>query len=150
MVSLASNPRLRKLRLSEAEDLVNGKEYTKRLRRQFELLNPVPDWAYPSATKRPRKRRRTADAGDRSEASSSGDEMAIYDDDLSVQPLAQLLQNADGLTRTTSITPSGRKRLRPEVIDIQRTKDVGGIQPVSISIILPLSPRPPLSHNHPN
>jgi U3 small nucleolar RNA-associated protein 18 len=34
LVSLASNPRLRKLRLMESEDLVNGKEYTERLRRQ--------------------------------------------------------------------------------------------------------------------
>lgn len=34
MVSLASVPRLRKLRNFEAEDMVNGKEYIKRLRRQ--------------------------------------------------------------------------------------------------------------------
>jgi U3 small nucleolar RNA-associated protein 18 len=34
MVCLASNPRLRKLRLTESEDMVNGKEYTERLRRQ--------------------------------------------------------------------------------------------------------------------
>jgi len=34
MVSLASNPRLRKLRITESEDLVNGKEYMERLRRQ--------------------------------------------------------------------------------------------------------------------
>ena len=131
MISLASSPRLRKLRVSDAEDLVNGKEYTKRLRRQFERLNPIPDWANPSATKRPRKRRRTSSDADSSEGGSSGDEMAIDGGELSVQPLAKLLQNADSLTRTTPTTPSGRKRLRPEVIDIQRTKDVGGIQPVS-------------------
>lgn len=135
MVSLASNPRLRKLRVSEAEDLVNGKEYTKRLRRQFERLNPVPDWANPSAQKRAKKRRRTSGDADSSEESSSGDEMAVDDDDLSVQPLAKLLQNADSLTRTTAITPSGRKRLPPEVIDIQRTKDVGGTQPVRSSLL---------------
>lgn len=34
MVSLANNARLRKLRTYEGEDVVNGKEYTKRLRRQ--------------------------------------------------------------------------------------------------------------------
>jgi U3 small nucleolar RNA-associated protein 18 len=33
-VSLASNNRLRKLRITESEDLVNGKEYVERLRRQ--------------------------------------------------------------------------------------------------------------------
>ncbi|KAA6412986.1 MAG: hypothetical protein FRX48_02729 [Lasallia pustulata] len=133
MISLASNPRLRKLRISEAEDVVNGKEYTTRLRRQFERLNPIPDWANLSATKRPRKRRRISGGSDSSEENSSADEMAIDDDDLSVQPLAKLLQNADSLTQTTSNTLSGRKRLRPEVIDIQRTKDVGGIQPSAIT-----------------
>ena len=35
MVSLASNPRLRKLRLTESENLVNGKVYTERLRKQY-------------------------------------------------------------------------------------------------------------------
>lgn len=154
VISLASNPRLRKLRVSEAEDLVNGKEYTRRLRRQFERLNPIPDWANPSATNRPRKRRRTSGDPDSSSHSSSGDEMAVDDDDLTVQPLAKLLQNTDSLTRTTSTTSSGRKRLRPEVIDIQRTKDVGGIQPVSLSRLphrfsvicsLPFTEPPPLS-----
>ena len=33
-VSLAGDARLRKLRVSAAEDLVDGREYTKRLRRQ--------------------------------------------------------------------------------------------------------------------
>lgn len=140
VISLASNPRLRKLRVSEAEDLVNGKEYTKRLRTQFERLNPIPDWANPSVINRPRKRRRTSGDLDSSNGSSSDDEMAVDDDHLSVQPLAKILQNADSLTETTSTTPSGRKRLRPEVIDIQRTKDVGGIQPVSFSRLPIASP----------
>ncbi len=35
MVSLATNTRLRKLRNYEGEDMVNGREYIKRLRRQF-------------------------------------------------------------------------------------------------------------------
>lgn len=34
MISLASNPRLRKLRRDEAEDVVSGREYIKRLRKQ--------------------------------------------------------------------------------------------------------------------
>ncbi|EHL02665.1 putative U3 small nucleolar RNA-associated protein 18 [Glarea lozoyensis 74030] len=55
-ISLAGNPRLRKLRKSEADDVVSGKEYTRRLRRQFERMNPVPEWAKEAA--RPAKRRR--------------------------------------------------------------------------------------------
>ena len=132
MVSLASNPRLRKLRLNEAEDVIDGKEYSKRLRQQFERLYPVPEWANPSASKRLSKKenRRRRSSGSLSSAAegSSADEMDV-DDDLSIQPLAMLLQNAESLTRKED---SGKRRkLRPEVLDIQRTKDVGNAQPVS-------------------
>lgn len=132
MVSLASNPRLRKLRQNEAEDVINGKEYSRRLQQQFERLYPVPEWANPSASKRPSKKanRRRRSSGSRSSAAdgSSADEMEI-DDDLSTQPLAMLLQNVEDLTRKDD---SGKRRkLRPEVLDIQRTRDVGNAQPVS-------------------
>ncbi|KZO99627.1 WD40 repeat-like protein [Calocera viscosa TUFC12733] len=51
-VSLSTSNRLRKLRNTAEEDSVSGKEYELRLRRQFEKLQPAPDWAKP--TKRPR------------------------------------------------------------------------------------------------
>lgn len=130
MVSLASHARLRKLRITESEDLINGTEYTKRLRRQFERLYPVPDWANPSTIVKCKKRRRS-NASDSSGGDGSADNMSTDSNDLSVQPLAELLQNATDLIKTTSTSSSGRKRLRPEVIDIQRTKDVGLAQPVS-------------------
>jgi U3 small nucleolar RNA-associated protein 18 len=38
LVSLASNNRLRKLRRSEDEDVINGREYARRLRQQYEFL----------------------------------------------------------------------------------------------------------------
>lgn len=132
MVSLASNPRLRKLRLSEAEDVINGKEYCKRLRRQFERLYPVPEWANPSASKlssKKKKRRRSSGSFSSEAEGSTADGMDIDDDDLSAQPLAKLLQNADNLTRR--VEDSKRRKLRPEILDIQRTKDVGIAQPVS-------------------
>lgn len=37
LVSLASVPRLRKLRRTEAEDVITGKDYIKRLRKQYVL-----------------------------------------------------------------------------------------------------------------
>lgn len=133
VVSLASNPRLRKLRNTESEDLVNGREYTKRLRRQFERLCPVPGWANPSAAVKPghKRWRRLTDASQISGDEPSADEMSIDSENLSVQPLAKLLQNTTDLVQTSSSL--GRKKLRPEVIDIQRTKDVGLAQPVSAS-----------------
>lgn len=59
------------------------------------------------------------------------------EEELSAKPLAKLLQNPDALIRTTK-RDGGSKglRLRPEVIDIQRTRDVGGLQPVSCSVSL--------------
>ena len=35
VVSLASVPRLRKLRRTEAEDVISGKDYVRRLRKQY-------------------------------------------------------------------------------------------------------------------
>lgn len=133
VVSLASNSRLRKLRITESEDLVNGKEYTKRLRRQFERLYPVPEWANPSVTTKAsfKKRKRASDSFNSSEENASGDDISTDSEELYAQPLAKLLQSTTSLMQTTIPTSSGRKKLRPEVIDIQRNKDVGGLQPVS-------------------
>lgn len=132
VVSLASNPRLRKLRNIESEDLVNGREYTKRLRRQFERLCPVPAWANPSAAVKPshKRQRRLTNASRSSSDDPSADEMSIDSEDLSVQPLAKLLQNTIDLVKPSS---SGRGKLRSEALDIQRTKDVGLAQPVRSS-----------------
>lgn len=130
VVSLASNSRLRKLRIAESEDLISGREYTKRLRRQFERLYPVPDWANPAATRQDSKKRRRKLNQNYSSDDASADDMSIDSDDLSVQPLATLLQNTTGFLKVPS-SSSARRKLRPEVIEIQRTKDVGLPQPVS-------------------
>ena len=127
MVSLAGNPRLRKLRVSEAEDMISGREYTKRLRRQFERLNPAPEWALPS--ERPTKRRRRSSAS--SESSVSSIDMDVDEKDLSTLPLARLLQNAGSFTRAS--TSSRQGKLRAEVLDIQRTRDIPTTQPSAIT-----------------
>lgn len=125
-VSLAGNPRLRKLRVSEGEDVVSGRDYTRRLRRQFEMLHPVPEWAQT----RPTKRRRRSSAG--SDSSVSSNDMDIDESNLSTLPLARLLQDAGSLTRTQSV-PGKRAKLRPEVLDIQRTRDIPLAQPSAIT-----------------
>lgn len=122
-ISLASHQRLRKLRVTEAEDVISGKEYIKRLRRQFEQLHPVPDWANPALNKK-----QTDSDSDRDSDMDTDDE----NDRLSTQPLAKLLQGATDLTTLGESTGAGGKRkLRQEVIDIHRLKDVGKDQPVS-------------------
>ncbi|KAL1866954.1 U3 snoRNP protein [Paecilomyces lecythidis] len=132
-ISLASESRLRKLRNTEAEDLVSGKEYIRRLRRQFERLHPTPEWAVPE---RSTKRRKTINGDEEdSDASSGVDDMDTSDEEaeMTMQPLAKLLQNAGDLVMDEGNAKTGGKRkLRQEVIDIQRLKDVGASQPSSI------------------
>ncbi|KAJ5653594.1 hypothetical protein N7490_000597 [Penicillium lividum] len=126
-VSLGSQAKLRKLRVSESEDIVNGKEYTRRLRRQFQRMHPTPDWANPELVALRRQ--------ENSDSDDSGNEMDSdgEDEQLSMQPLAKLLQNATDLTRIEDNAGSGGKRkLRQEVLDIQRLKDVGKTQPSSV------------------
>jgi WD40 repeat protein len=52
------------------------------------------------------------------------------DEDISAQPLAQLLRASDSLINS-SATKKGK--LRPEVIDIQRTRDIPLVQPSAIT-----------------
>ncbi|MCJ1310851.1 hypothetical protein MMC25_004519 [Agyrium rufum] len=150
-VSLASHPRLRKLRHNAAEDVINGRVYTRRLREQFRRLYPVPDWANPEAVKKQkkkdkeslshkRKKRRLsmADEDTESEESSgSGSENDgnAMDVDLSTttKPLAELLRTAGALTSLSSNASDRTLKLRPEVIDVQRLKDIGGTQPSPIT-----------------
>lgn len=132
MVSLASVPRLRKLRRTEAEDVVNGKEYSRRLRKQFELLNPVPQWARQAMQQPARKKRRLSqDAA--SDSNASDEDMEIDDDLPSAAPLSKLLRNAESLVRQTGPGVGKKRKLRPEVIDIQRTKDIALTQPSAIT-----------------
>lgn len=122
MVSLAGNSRLRKLRINEAEDLVSGRVYVKRLRRQYRLLNPTPEWALRA------KRRRRSSAS--SLSSTSDNSMDVDEEGLSVLPLARLLQSAGSLSR--SLENGKRPKLRPEVLDIQRTRDIPTVEPSAV------------------
>lgn len=133
VVSLASNARLRKLRLSESEDLVNGGEYARRLRQQFERLYPVPEWANPPSRRKSAHKsfRRHSENSPSSDNDESASDMSIDSEDLSTQPLAKLLRNTNSFVENLPMTSTSPRRLRPEIIDIQRTKDVGGSQPVS-------------------
>jgi U3 small nucleolar RNA-associated protein 18 len=58
--------------------------------------------------------------------------MDVDEDDLSAQPLARLLQDADSLTRRAETHGSNKRKLRPEVIDIQRIKDITTSGPVRV------------------
>ncbi|KAJ1331523.1 U3 small nucleolar RNA-associated protein 18 [Microdochium nivale] len=128
-ISLAGATQLRKLRINEAEDVVSGAEYIRRLRTQFLRLNPKPDWVR-DAEERPSKRRRrssaaaSADSDDSEALGSDSDEDRDMGGDVDgeeAMPLDKFLRDARALAGS-----DGKKtrKLRPEVIDIQRSRDI--------------------------
>jgi U3 small nucleolar RNA-associated protein 18 len=134
LVSLANAPRLRKLRRTEAEDVVSGEEYTRRLRKQFQVLNPPPEWAQFAVQQASVKKRRLSNDALSDEDASEG-EMDEDGATPSVAPLSDLLQGADSLVRSSAPGPNKRRKLRPEVLDIQRQPDLPNIQPSAITSI---------------
>ena len=128
---------MRKLRDTEAEDVVSGREYITRLRRQFERLHPKPAWAsrdIAGSVNARKRRRRDSERDIHISGEESNDD---YDDaelsSLKAQPLAELLRSSDALIDTSRISRSSRFKLRPEVIDIHRLKDVTSSSPSAIT-----------------
>jgi U3 small nucleolar RNA-associated protein 18 len=106
-VSLASSARLRKLRDAPDEDAVDGREYERRLRRQFVKMNPTPGWA----TAARKKRRRAESEGG---ADADGD----TDADVSTLDLDALVTSSGGI-----LDRKRRARLEPGVLSIERLRD---------------------------
>lgn len=112
-VSLASNTQRRKLRDALAEDTVDGREYERRLRRQFEKANPTPDWATKA-----RKQLHTAVTGKRK--MSTGSEMEEGEDE---QEGARLGLNSL-LSGTGSVVAGYRAGILPQgTLAIERLRD---------------------------
>ena len=103
-VSLASNKRLRKLRDTAAEDEIGGRDYERRLRRQFEKLNPTPKWASDARKKRSTVKRR------RSVSPSSSVSAEDFD----------LLTSTGGILKGKL---GKSKTLSPKMINIERLRD---------------------------
>ena len=108
-VSLASNNRLRKLRDAPSDDTVGGREYERRLRRQFERINPTPGWASNARKKSGRaKRRRPSVSG-----SESGEDL-----------VPELLASTGGILGTTKSRP-----IPPNILSIERLRDANQAAP---------------------
>lgn len=107
-VSLTSASKLKKLRLTESESLISGREYERRLRARFLKMNPAPSW--------------TLSNGD--EGSDSD-----VDGDDTVTPLDQLLAQ-----KTSYISAVMRKMLPTSDIDITRLQDVNRQHPSKSAI----------------
>jgi hypothetical protein len=108
-VSLASNNRLRKLRDAPSDDTVGGREYERRLRRQFERINPTPDWASNARKKGGRaKRRRSSVSG-----SESGEDV-----------VPELLASTGRILGTAKSRP-----ILPSTLSIERLRDANQAAP---------------------
>ncbi|KAH6661510.1 U3 small nucleolar RNA-associated protein [Verticillium dahliae] len=118
-VSLAGVSQLRKLRIAESEDVVTGAEYAQRLRRQYLALNPLPKWAREAEGRPAKRRRRSSAAASDSSSNSDDDDAEESDSELSAAPLEKLLRDVG---RLAGKDDGKKRRLRPEVIDIQRTR----------------------------
>ncbi|KAI0960982.1 hypothetical protein AcV7_000207 [Taiwanofungus camphoratus] len=106
-VSLTADKRLRKLRDAPSDDVVGGRDYERRLRRQFEKINPTPDWAANA-----RKKLRPTKAKRRRPSSSS-----VSDED-ETEALPGLLSD------TASILTKGKAKVLPQgIIAIERLRD---------------------------
>lgn len=110
-VSLATTKRLRKLRDAPAEDIVGGAQYEARLRREFERINPAPEWASKARKKvRGEKKRRRVSGDDVEMGGIDSDEDGGMD---------------ELLTRTEGVLSMERgSRLDKGMIGIERLRDV--------------------------
>ncbi|KZT09564.1 WD40 repeat-like protein [Laetiporus sulphureus 93-53] len=124
-VSLANDKRLRKLRDAAVEDMLRGKEYERRLRRQFQKINPTPEWAakarkklHPEQTKRRRS------------SSASASDLEGSDEDI----LPELLSDARGILqrgRRPKALPHGTlsiERLRDANLSARSEGEVKAVQ----------------------
>ncbi|KAJ1310786.1 hypothetical protein OPQ81_009306 [Rhizoctonia solani] len=105
-ISIASERRLRKLRNSAAEDTISGREYETRLRRQFEKVNPVPEWAA-TRSKRTRRLSQTSSDSDSDEETvgePTTGPMGVVDAPIDALPATELaisrLRDANQAART--------------------------------------------------
>ncbi|ODQ68064.1 WD40 repeat-like protein [Nadsonia fulvescens var. elongata DSM 6958] len=130
-ISLTGTDRTRKLRMNESDNRISGKDYTKRLRAQFQKIYPVPKWALPERVKDNNRNDESTDDSDFSMNSDS--ETATLE---GTNPLAQLLQTAAKYS-----TKSTSRLLPPSVLDISRLKDANHSAP-SHSAIQTLSFHP--------
>ncbi|CDR40192.1 CYFA0S04e05578g1_1 [Cyberlindnera fabianii] len=109
-ISLLQTDRLKKLRKTEQDDTISGRQYISRLRSQFEKIYPRPQWA-------------DAETSD-SEDNSSDEDNDIESEDEGttesgdIRALAKILKSATSF-RNTKVS----KLLPPTKLDITRVKD---------------------------
>lgn len=134
-VSLTKHSQLHRLRRFVGEDIVSGADYCERLREQYLRLNPQPDWATDArkaqkrreATALARRRRRSGSGSGSDDSSSESEEDGAVDAD--VLPLDKFFRSAGALAaagnqQQTKASSRKRRKLKPEVLNIMKTRDI--------------------------
>ncbi|KAI7899951.1 WD40-repeat-containing domain protein [Cokeromyces recurvatus] len=122
-ISLMSSNITKKLRNDVDEDVINGAEYTRRLRKQFNKIYPKPNWArLPSEIKAEERKRKAADSDDDDD---NDDDANKDEDELDNETRLDLLKSTMGILerRSTNRTISAKK------LDIQRLKNANRTAP---------------------
>ena len=128
-ISLATNRIMRKLRKYEGEDIISGREYALRLGEHYKSLHVQPQWAQVAIARalgkkkgdenaeRPKNRRRSSAWSHDHDEDFSDDE---DETDPSTLPLSEFLRDI----RNFQPSQAKRRHLRPETLDIQRSRDI--------------------------
>ena len=111
-VSLASHKRLRKLRDASSDDTVGGREYERRLRRQYQRINPTPDWASNA-------RRKLHPSKSKQHRSSFSSPLDSDNDDQEQDTISDLLSSTGGILRTVKRSSN----LAQGTLRIERLRD---------------------------
>lgn len=113
-ISLSASNITKKLRNDIDEDIVDGVEYSRRLRQQFNKIYPKPNWAMlPSEIKEARKRK-SMDSDDEDEDDENKDE-----DELDEETRLDLLKSTMGILSRRSKNST----ISPRKLDILRLKN---------------------------
>ena len=99
------------------------------------MLHPKPNWAKQLEARQLSRRRRNKEQGKDQDGSTSTEESiaddSSSDESISAKPLTKLLKDMDSLTKDPVRHKNSARIFRPEIIDVQRSKDITGPQRVS-------------------
>ncbi|KAI8637323.1 WD40-repeat-containing domain protein [Parasitella parasitica] len=128
-ISLTATNITKKLRNNEDEDVIDGVEYTRRLRKQFNKIYPKPDWArLPSEIEADkRKRKASSDSSDEDE----NDYANSHEDELDDNTRLDLLKSTMGILERRT----GKNTISPRKLDILRVKNANRAVPRSHKLI---------------
>ncbi|KAF5347039.1 hypothetical protein D9758_011627 [Tetrapyrgos nigripes] len=119
VVSLTSSKRLRKLRNAPDEDALPGREYESRLRRQFEKINPEPEWAKKARASKSKSKSKKSIRQGGSASDGDGEEDHVEDEDVDID-MEDLLGSTSGILSR----PSRSSILSAGTINVERLRDV--------------------------